>query len=98
MTESSRRPLARRLQARVMRLVNTPMRILLGLPVATPLSNRLMMAFIIGPETGKIYRQPLSYVKDGNTCWLLAVANGSSISETDTRCGFDCEDETCWHD
>jgi adenine/guanine phosphoribosyltransferase-like PRPP-binding protein len=68
MTESSRRPLARRLQARVMRLVNTPMRILLGLPVATPLSNRLMMAFIIGRKTGKIYRQPLSYVKDGNTC------------------------------
>jgi hypothetical protein len=86
MTESSRRPLDRRLQARVMLLVNTPMRILLGLPVATPLSNRLMMAFIIGRKTGKIYRQPLSYVKDGNTLltpgggkWKLNLRDGHPV-------------------
>jgi len=52
MSEQSRRPLGRRLQASVMRIVNIPMRVVLGLPVATPLGKRLMLAFIVGRKTG----------------------------------------------
>jgi hypothetical protein len=52
MTEPSRRPFARRLQAGLMRVVNVPMRVVLGLPIATPLGKRLMLAFIIGRKTG----------------------------------------------
>ena len=48
-----------------MRIVNVPMRVILGLPFATPLSKRLMLATIVGRKTGKVYRQPLSYVREG---------------------------------
>jgi deazaflavin-dependent oxidoreductase (nitroreductase family) len=62
MTTSTRRPPRRAAQARVMRVVNVPMRIILGLPVATPLSKRLMLVDHIGRRTGRRYRQPVSYV------------------------------------
>jgi hypothetical protein len=53
-------------QARLMRIANVPMRFLLGLPFATPLSKRLMLVFHIGRKTGRRYRQPVSYVaRDG---------------------------------
>ena len=58
-----------------MRIVNIPMRIVLGLPVATPPGKRLMLAFIVGRKTGKTYRQPMSYVRDGET--LLTPGGGS---------------------
>lgn len=48
-----------------MRITNVPMRVILGLPLKTPLSRRLMMANIVGRRTGKVYRQPLSYVQEG---------------------------------
>ena len=54
------RPLSRRLQAKVMRVVNVPMRVVLGLPVATPLSSRLMLVSLTGRKTGRSYRQPVS--------------------------------------
>ncbi len=57
-----------------MRMVNVPMRVVLGLPVATPLGGRLMLVTIIGRKTGKVYRQPLSYVRQGTT--LLTPGGG----------------------
>ncbi len=68
------RPLSRRIQARVMNVANVPMRAMLGLPFATPAGGRLMLAFIVGRKTGRIYRQPLSYVRDGTT--LLTPGGG----------------------
>ena len=70
-----RRPASRRMQARVFRILNVPMRAVLGLPVATPLGGRLMLAFITGRKTGRLYRQPLSYVRDGAT--LLTPGGGN---------------------
>ncbi|MGA9160261.1 MAG: hypothetical protein WB297_05280 [Actinomycetota bacterium] len=68
------RPLRRRIQARVMRMINVPMRLVLGLPFATPLGSRLMLVFITGRRTGKSYRQPVSYVRQGTT--LLSPGGG----------------------
>ncbi len=69
-----------------MRIVNVPMRIVLGLPVATPLGKRLMLAFIIGRKSGKTYHQPMSYVRDGNTLltpgggkWKLNLQDGKPV-------------------
>jgi deazaflavin-dependent oxidoreductase (nitroreductase family) len=72
--ERPRRPLGRRVQARVMRLVNVPMRVVLGLPFATPLSGRLMLVSLTGRKTGKAYRQPVSYVQQGTV--LLTPGGG----------------------
>lgn len=69
------RPLRRRVQARVMRMLNVPMRWMLVLPVATPLSGRLMLLNYSGRRTGKQYRQPLSYVRHGDT--LLTPGGGT---------------------
>jgi deazaflavin-dependent oxidoreductase (nitroreductase family) len=69
------RPLGRRMQARVMRVLNVPMRALLRLPLRTPLSGRLMLVSYTGRKTGKAYRQPVSYVQDGDT--LLSPGGGN---------------------
>jgi hypothetical protein len=74
MSERPKRPLGRRIQARIMRLLNVPMRALLGLPFPTPLSGRLMLLSYTGRKSGKAYRQPLSYVQQGNT--LLTPGGG----------------------
>ncbi len=68
------RPLSRRIQARVMGIANVPMRVILGLPFPTPLSGRLMLLSYKGRKTGKAYRQPVSYVQQGNT--LLTPGGG----------------------
>ena len=68
------RPLGRRVQARMMRVINVPMRVVLGLPFATPLGGRLMLVFLTGRRTGKHYRQPVSYVRQGAT--LLTPGGG----------------------
>jgi len=68
------RPRARAAQAAVFRLVNVPRRVLLGLPSSTPMAKRLMLVHHIGPVTGKRYRQPVSYVPDGDT--LLTPGGG----------------------
>jgi len=65
---------SRQLQARVFKVVNVPMRAILGLPVATPLGRNLMLAYIIGRKTGTTYRQPISYVRDGDV--LLTPGGG----------------------
>jgi deazaflavin-dependent oxidoreductase (nitroreductase family) len=86
MAESSKRPLGRRLQARMMNVINVPMRRVLGLPFATPLSKRLMLVWITGRKTGKVYRQPLSYVRQGNALltpgggkWKLNLREGTPV-------------------
>jgi F420H(2)-dependent quinone reductase len=58
-----------------MRVINVPMRALLGLPIPTPLGGRLMLAHIKGRKTGHIYRQPLSYARDGDA--LLTPGGGN---------------------
>jgi hypothetical protein len=66
-----------------MRAVNVPMRLLLGLPVPTPMGRRLMLLYLTGRKTGREYRQPVSYVRDGQTLltpgggnWKLNLAEG----------------------
>jgi len=83
MSTPSKRPLGRRIQQRVFQVVNVPMRAVLGLPFATPLSGRLMLVFLTGRKTGKSYRQPVSYVRDGAALltpgggnWKLNLADG----------------------
>ena len=74
---------AMRRRARIMRAVNVPMRAALSLPFATPLSASLMLISYTGRKTGKAYRQPVSYARDGETLltpgggrWTLNLADG----------------------
>jgi hypothetical protein len=74
---------AMRRRARIMRAVNVPMRAALTLPFATPLSGNLMLISYTGRKTGKAYRQPVSYVRDGDVLltpgggrWTLNLADG----------------------
>jgi hypothetical protein len=68
------RPEGMERRARVMRRVNVPMRFVLGLPFKTPLSSRLMVVYHTGRKSGRRYRQPVSYVCDGDT--LLTPGGG----------------------
>src|SRR5207244_9556152 len=61
-------------EPRGMNALNVPMRFILGLPFATPLSGQLMLLYLTGRKTGKSYQQPVSYVPDGNT--LLTPGGG----------------------
>jgi F420H(2)-dependent quinone reductase len=72
-----------RRRARIMRAVNVPMRAALSLPFATPLSGNLMLISYTGRKSGKAYRQPVSYVRDGDVLltpgggrWTLNLADG----------------------
>src|SRR5262249_35272909 len=68
------RPLFRRIQARLMSILNVFMRPVLRLPFATPLAKRLMLISFTGRKTGKEYQQPVSYVQQGDT--LLTPGGG----------------------
>jgi hypothetical protein len=57
-----------------MKIVNVPMRAVLGLPLATPLSGNLMRVDYTGVKSGRAYRQPVSYAVDGDT--LLTPGGG----------------------
>jgi len=77
---------AMRRRARIMRAVNVPMRAALSLPFATPLNANLMLIFYTGRKSGKAYRQPVSYVRDGDVLltpgggrWTLNLADGPTI-------------------
>ncbi len=63
-----------RQRARLMRIGNVPMRWLLALPFPTPLSRSLMLLSYTGRKTGRAYRQPVSYVRDGDD--LLTPGGG----------------------
>ena len=80
------RQAAMRRRARIMRAVNVPMRAVLGLPFATPLGGSLMLISYTGRKSGKAYRQPVSYVRDGDTLltpgggrWTLNLADGRAV-------------------
>jgi hypothetical protein len=67
----------------VFRVLNVPMRAALGLPIPTPLGKRLMLVYLTGRKTGRQYRQPVSYVRDGETLltpgggrWKLNLVDG----------------------
>jgi hypothetical protein len=73
--------------ARRMSRVNGPMRFVLGLPFATPLSKQLMLLSYVGRKTGRAYRQPVSYIVDGDTLltpgggrWKLNLRDGEPIT------------------
>ena len=77
---------AMRRRARTMRAVNVPMRAVLGLPFPTPLSANLMLISYTGRKSGKAYRQPVSYVRDGEALltpgggrWTLNLAGGRPV-------------------
>jgi hypothetical protein len=77
---------AMRRRARIMRAVNVPMRAALSLPFATPLSGNLMLVRYTGRTSGKAYRQPVSYVRDGDVLltpgggrWTLNLADGRPV-------------------
>jgi hypothetical protein len=74
MPDDAKRPVSRRVQAAAFRIINVPMRLVLGLPFATPLGRSLMLAYIVGRKSGKTYRQPLSYVRHGEI--LLTPGGG----------------------
>jgi hypothetical protein len=87
MTTFPDRAAAGRRQARIMRVVNVPMRAVLGLPFATPLSAGLMLIRYTGVKSGKAYRQPVSYARDGETLltpgggrWTLNLKGGREVS------------------
>jgi len=71
---TSQRPLKMRVMRSVFRVVNVPMRFVLGLPVSTPLAKRLMLVHLTGRRSGRRYRQPISFVRDGET--LLTPGGG----------------------
>ena len=73
-------------RARGMKLANGPMRALLGLPFKTPLSSRLMLVWFTGRKSGRVYRQPVSYVREGDTLltpgggrWKLNLRGGEPV-------------------
>lgn len=75
-----------RRRARRMRAVNVVMRRLLALPFPTPLSRQLMLLRATGRRTGRHYRQPLSYVRDGDALltpgggrWTLNLQDGPAV-------------------
>jgi hypothetical protein len=80
------RPLGRRIQARAFRAINVPMRFVLALPFPTPLGSRLMLLHLTGRKTGRHYRQPVSYVRHGETLltpgggrWKLNLVEGQPV-------------------
>src|SRR4029453_7956559 len=86
MSEAQMSARSARRRARLMRIANVPMRWLLSLPVDTPIGRRLMLLFYTGRKTGRIYRQPVSYVEDGGVLltpgggrWKLNLREGEAI-------------------
>src|ERR1700722_11699417 len=78
---------AGRRQARMMRGGNGPMRAVLSLPFPTPLSANLMLIAYTGVKSGKAYRQPVSYARDGETLltpgggrWTLNLKGGREVT------------------
>ncbi len=72
--------------ARRMKRVNVPMRLVLGMPFPTPLGGRLMLVYLTGRKTGRPYRQPVSYVRDGDVLltpgggkWTLNLRAGDPV-------------------
>jgi hypothetical protein len=77
---------AMRRRSRIFRMVNVPMRAVLSLPFPTPLSRNLMLVRYTGRKSGRVYRQPLSYARDGAALltpgggrWTLNMEGGRPV-------------------
>lgn len=74
-------------RSRIMRAVNVPMRAILGLPFPTPPGGNLMLLTYTGRKTGKTYRVPVSYARDGDALltpgggrWTLGLRGGNPVT------------------
>ena len=79
-------PAAMGRRSKIFRFVNVPMRAALSLPFPTPLSRNLMLVSYTGRKTGRSYRQPLSYARDGEDLltpgggrWTLNMEGGRPV-------------------
>src|ERR1700679_3692358 len=79
-------PAAMGRRSRIFRIVNVPMRAVLSLPFPTPLSRNLMLVSYTGRKTGRSYRQPLSFARDGEALltpgggrWTLNMEGGRPV-------------------
>ena len=79
-------PAAMGRRSKIFRFVNVPMRAVLSLPFPTPLSRNLMLVSYTGRKTGRSYRQPLSYARDGEALltpgggrWTLNMEGGRPV-------------------
>ena len=79
-------PAAMDRRSKIFRFVNVPMRAVLSLPFPTPLSRNLMLVSYTGRKTGRSYRQPLSYARDGEALltpgggrWTLNMEGGRPV-------------------
>jgi F420H(2)-dependent quinone reductase len=63
-----------RRQATIINAANVVMRRVLALPFPPPLGRSLMLLTVTGRRTGKVYRQPISYVRNRQT--LLTPGGG----------------------
>ena len=79
-------PAAMDRRSRIFRIVNVPMRAVLALPFPTPLSRNLMLVSYTGRKSGRSYRQPLSYARDGEALltpgggrWTLNMEGGRPV-------------------
>ena len=89
MTENTSQPVdaaAMRRRSRIFKMVNVPMRAVLSLPFPTPLSRNLMLVRYTGRKSGRVYRQPLSYARDGEALltpgggrWTLNMEGGRPV-------------------
>lgn len=77
---------AMRRRSRIFKIVNVPMRAVLSLPFPTPLSRNLMLVRFTGRKSGRVYRQPLSYARDGAALltpgggrWTLSMEGGRPV-------------------
>jgi hypothetical protein len=77
---------AMRRRSRIFRAINVPMRVVLGLPFPTPLSKNLMLVRYTGRKTGRVFRQPLSYAREGEVLltpgggrWTLNMEGGRPV-------------------
>jgi hypothetical protein len=71
---------------RMIRILNVPMRAMLGMPFPTPPSGNLMLLTYTGRKTGTTYRVPVSYARDGDVLltpgggrWTLALRGGHPV-------------------
>jgi hypothetical protein len=85
MTAPDPKSLARR--RKMMRALNVVMRPVLSLPFRTPMGSRLMLVNYTGRKTGKHYRQPVSYVVDGDVLltpggggWTWSLSAGTPVT------------------
>ena len=79
-------PAAMGRRSKIFRFVNVPMRAVLSLPFPTPLSRNLMLVSYTGRKSGRSYRQPLSYARDGAELltpgggkWTLNIEGGRPV-------------------